>query len=129
MLFSDVTTKPQNTLLNYMQEKTDVLQELFLFFVFEWDYRTFERVRVLCRPWRTPEGAVNRPALQLMLEAVCMRVMMAPGTTMTSLAHKFSPAVQPVVLTELVEVGHERSLVLFDKAGDNIIVPYTTIIL
>ncbi|XP_064632397.1 general transcription factor 3C polypeptide 1-like isoform X2 [Lineus longissimus] len=65
---------------------------------------TYERVRVLCRPWIKPEGYVNRPTLKMMLEAVLMYIMNNPGIMMKGLVKKFNPILQPMGILELLEM-------------------------
>ncbi|ELU17361.1 hypothetical protein CAPTEDRAFT_228436 [Capitella teleta] len=65
---------------------------------------SFNRVRLVCRPWRVPSGGINRPVLRLMLEAVCMQTITRPGVTVQSLFTFFQPALHITPILELVEI-------------------------
>ena len=66
---------------------------------------TYRPVRVVPRPWRAPEGTVNRSSLRMMLEAVAHALIEAPGLTRSGLVAKYDPVLQPVSILELIEVG------------------------
>ena len=57
------------------------------------------------RPWKTPEGTVNRPVLRMMTEGVLLHIMCNPGITLQSLYNKYHNILQPMQVRELVEVG------------------------
>ena len=59
---------------------------------------------VVSRPWKTPEGTVNRPVLKMMLLGVLMHVMTVPGVTLEELCDKYNPILQPVTLADILEV-------------------------
>ena len=61
-------------------------------------------VYVLPRPWKTPDGAVNRPVLDMMLRGVLFHIMTAPGVNLTNLVKKYGPILQPVPLLDVLEV-------------------------
>ncbi len=63
-----------------------------------------QRYRHVSRPWRTPDGAVNHPTLKLMLEAVLAYIVTKPGITENGIYTKYNPILQPVPVTELLQV-------------------------
>lgn len=67
-------------------------------------FSNYRKVRLVARPWKTPEGTVNRPTLKMMLEAVMMFIMTKPGVTRGDLITKYNPLLHPVPLMELTEV-------------------------
>ena len=62
------------------------------------------KVFVLPRPWKTPEGTVNRPVLRMMLLGVLLHIMAAPGVSLKNLVKKYGPILHPVPLLEILEV-------------------------
>lgn len=60
---------------------------------------------MLSRPWKTPEGTVNRPVLKMMMTGVLMHVMTVPGVTLEDLSEKYNPILQPVTLMDILEVA------------------------
>lgn len=88
--------------------------------------RTYMRVRLIPRPWKTPEGTVNRPVLKMMLEGVLMFIMNQPGVTLKTLYDKYSPILQPVAALELVDV---RLCFSFSFLFENILSDLQNIIL
>ncbi|KAI0233755.1 hypothetical protein LSAT2_016022 [Lamellibrachia satsuma] len=71
----------------------------------------YRKVRLVARPWKTPEGTVNRPTLKMMLEAVMMFIMTKPGVTRGDLITKYNPLLHPVPLMELTEMLQELGCV------------------
>ncbi|ESO06734.1 hypothetical protein HELRODRAFT_195154 [Helobdella robusta] len=65
---------------------------------------TYKTVRVIPRPWKTPEGTVNRSSLASMLEAVCLYIAERPGVSTHALTNKYHPVLQPVAVLELLEM-------------------------
>ena len=70
----------------------------------------YQKIRIIARPWRTPDGAVNRPILRMMLEGILTYIMTNPGLTHNQLVEKYNPILQPVCLTEILEVGRLQKL-------------------
>ena len=68
-------------------------------------FSNYRKVRLVARPWKTPEGTVNRPTLKMMLEAVMMYIMTNPGVTRADIVAKYNPLLHPVLLMELTQVG------------------------
>ncbi|KAK6176997.1 hypothetical protein SNE40_015192 [Patella caerulea] len=64
----------------------------------------FEKVRLICRPWRKPEGHLNRSSFSSMLESVLLFVMANPSCIRKAIEDKFGPYLKPVALLELLEV-------------------------
>lgn len=77
-----------------------------------------KKVRLVPRPWRTPDGAVNRPVLRMMLEGVLTYVMASPGVSLRALETKYNPILQPVCLHELLEVSQERQTGISNRFCD-----------
>jgi len=65
---------------------------------------TYKTVRLVARPWKTPEGTVNHVSLKTLLTGVMVHVMENPGVTSDNLIHKYAKYLQPVPLFELIEV-------------------------
>ena len=72
--------------------------------VFVGSVSTYKSVRLVPRPWKTPEGTVNHTSLKTLLSGVMMHVMENPGITRDSLVQKYAKYLQPVPLFELIEV-------------------------
>ena len=70
----------------------------------------YQKIRIIARPWRTPDGAVNRPILRMMLEGILTYIMTNPGLTHNQLVKKYNPILQPVCLTEILEVRLLREI-------------------
>jgi len=66
--------------------------------------RQYVKVRLVSRPWKTPEGTVNRPSLRMMLESVMAYIMNHPGATIDVLSTKYNPVLDTVPIYELVQV-------------------------
>jgi len=65
---------------------------------------TYKAVRLVPRPWKTPEGTVNLVSLKTLLNGVMVHIMENPGITGDSLIQKYSKYLQPVPMFELIEV-------------------------
>ncbi|XP_046584919.1 general transcription factor 3C polypeptide 1-like [Haliotis rubra] len=65
---------------------------------------SYEKVRLIARPWRKPEGHLNKWLLKFMLESVMLYIMSNPGVRNTVIYQKYTPYLQPVVVQELVEM-------------------------
>ncbi|XP_048252917.1 general transcription factor 3C polypeptide 1-like isoform X1 [Haliotis rufescens] len=65
---------------------------------------SYEKVRLIARPWRKPEGHLNKWLLKFMLESVMLYIMSNPGVRNTAIYQKYTPYLQPVVVQELVEM-------------------------
>jgi len=65
---------------------------------------TYKTVRLVPRPWKTPEGTVNHVSLKTFLTGVMMYIMENPGITSDMLVQKYARYLQPVPLFELIEV-------------------------
>ncbi|GAB1609803.1 general transcription factor 3C polypeptide 1-like [Argonauta hians] len=63
---------------------------------------TYKKVRVLCRPWRKPEGLLNRNVLKMMLESLLFFIMSKPGVSEETIFAKYNPVLQPVPIKELL---------------------------
>ncbi|XP_014767991.1 general transcription factor 3C polypeptide 1 [Octopus bimaculoides] len=63
---------------------------------------TYKKVRVLCRPWRKPEGLLNRNVLKMMLESLMFFIMSKPGVSEETIFAKYNPVLQPVPVKELL---------------------------
>ena len=61
-------------------------------------------VRTLPRPWKTPEGTINRAALSSMLESICLFLLEHPGISREVFLEKYQKVLQPIVLLEFIEV-------------------------
>ena len=70
----------------------------------------YQKIRIVARPWRTPDGAVNRPILRMMLEGILTYLMTNPGLTHDQLVEKYNPILQPVCLIEILEVRRLQEL-------------------
>jgi hypothetical protein len=68
---------------------------------------TYKPVKLVPRPWRTPEGTVNHVTLKTMLRGVMTYIMEMPGITRTLLIQKYATVLQPVPLFELLEMLEE----------------------
>ena len=66
-------------------------------------------VQFVSRPWRSPDGTINRPVLRMMLEGVLMHLLQYPGASFASIKDKFNVLLQPVPLTELIEVQNQNN--------------------
>ena len=64
----------------------------------------YEKIRLICRPWKKPEGSLNRPMLKLLLESHLTYIMTNPGVSEADIIRKFSPHLQPIVVKEVIEV-------------------------
>ena len=53
---------------------------------------------------------MNRPILRMMLEGILTYIMTNPGLTHTQLVEKYNPILQPVCLTEILEVRRLQKL-------------------
>ena len=65
---------------------------------------TYKAVKLIPRPWKTPEGTVNHVSLKTLLTGVMMHIMENPGVTGDMLLQKYTNYLQPVPLFELIEV-------------------------
>merc|ERR1719244_2142562 len=65
-----------------------------------WD--DMEEVLVKIRPWVKVDGTLNRRVLDRLLGAVLGAVMQQPGSILSSLTARFSPALQPAHARELL---------------------------
>ncbi|XP_064607189.1 general transcription factor 3C polypeptide 1-like [Liolophura sinensis] len=65
---------------------------------------TYDRVVFVPRPWRKPEGWMNRDLFLVFIKVVGSFVMLNPGTTQKAVLDKFIPILQPVSTLELLEV-------------------------
>lgn len=65
---------------------------------------TYEKVRALCRPWKKPEGLLNRNTLKMMLESLMFFIMSRPGVSEETIFTKYNPMLQPMPIRELLEL-------------------------
>ncbi|XP_063221021.1 general transcription factor 3C polypeptide 1 isoform X2 [Bacillus rossius redtenbacheri] len=63
-----------------------------------------ERIKVQVRPWVRIDGTLNRRVLDRMLGAVLGHAMRSPADTVAGFLQRFSPALQPFHVRELIEV-------------------------
>ena len=63
-----------------------------------------KQVCLVPRPWRYIDGLLNRPVLKRMLESIVLHLKTYPSSTLESLSGHFSPALQPIMTLELVEM-------------------------
>ena len=64
----------------------------------------YARVELVVRPWRKPDGNLNRPVLYMMMRSILMYVMSFPGAPFKAVANKLSPTVQPIAVRELLDM-------------------------
>eukprot|EP00088_Acartia_fossae_P059548 TRINITY_DN7079_c0_g1_i12.p1 TRINITY_DN7079_c0_g1~~TRINITY_DN7079_c0_g1_i12.p1 ORF type:complete len:315 (-),score=51.66 TRINITY_DN7079_c0_g1_i12:586-1470(-) len=67
-----------------------------------WD--DMEEVLVQIRPWVRIDGSLNRRVLDRLLGAVLGASMQCPGSLLSNLVARFSPALQPVHARELIHI-------------------------
>jgi len=65
-----------------------------------WD--DMEEVLVKIRPWIRVDGTLNRRVLDRLLGAVLGAVMQSPGSILSTLTYRFSPALQPTHTRDLI---------------------------
>ncbi|XP_076321577.1 general transcription factor 3C polypeptide 1 [Tachypleus tridentatus] len=63
-----------------------------------------EKVSFVIRPWRKPDGSLNRPILKKMLCAVLSYIMTFPGIKQDDLCDHFTGALKPIYTLELLEI-------------------------
>ncbi|XP_008211506.1 general transcription factor 3C polypeptide 1 [Nasonia vitripennis] len=68
------------------------------------DFNTAEEIKVVIKPWIRIDGVVNRRVLDRMLGAVLCYCIEKPGTTLTLVQNRFTPAIQPYHTRELIEI-------------------------
>ncbi|ESO91159.1 hypothetical protein LOTGIDRAFT_228707 [Lottia gigantea] len=73
---------------------------------------TYEKVRLICRPWRKPEGHLNRGVFSSMLEGVLLFIMASPSCPRKSVEDKFDPYLKPVATQELLEILEDLGCVI-----------------
>ncbi|KAL5014633.1 hypothetical protein ScPMuIL_008903 [Solemya velum] len=65
---------------------------------------TYEKVRFVSRPWRKPEGRINKPVLKVMLESVLLWVMSNPGCTDDTVYKRYMPHLQPGMIRDIIDI-------------------------
>ncbi|XP_046989076.1 general transcription factor 3C polypeptide 1 [Schistocerca americana] len=63
-----------------------------------------EQIQISMRPWIRINGTLNRRILDRLLGAILGHCMSKPGNTIESIAERFSPAIQPFHVRELLEI-------------------------
>merc|ERR1711872_377219 len=66
------------------------------------NWNDMEEVLVKIRPWVKVDGSLNRRVLDRLLGAVLGAVMQQPGSILSNLTSRFSPALQPAHARELI---------------------------
>ena len=75
-------------------------------------YSSYDKVRLVCQPWRKPEGGVNKPVLKMILESVMLFLMTKPAVNIKTLYTRYSPYLQPMVLNNILEVCAYKCCIL-----------------
>ncbi|XP_058798386.1 general transcription factor 3C polypeptide 1 [Phymastichus coffea] len=68
------------------------------------DFNTAEEIKVVIKPWIRIDGVLNRRVLDRMLGAVLCYCFEKPGTSLTNVQNRFTPAIQPYHTRELIEI-------------------------
>eukprot|EP00095_Tigriopus_kingsejongensis_P011852 maker-scaffold493_size155937-snap-gene-0.21 protein:Tk11852 transcript:maker-scaffold493_size155937-snap-gene-0.21-mRNA-1 annotation:"general transcription factor 3c polypeptide 1" len=63
-----------------------------------------EEIDIRLRPWLRIDGTLNRRVLDRLLGAVLGQIMQYPGETLAMIFRRFSPALQPVQIKDLLEI-------------------------
>lgn len=63
-----------------------------------------EQIQVSMRPWIRINGTLNRRILDRLLGAILGQCMSKPGNSIENIAERFTPAIQPFHVRELVEI-------------------------
>lgn len=66
------------------------------------DWTRVEEIHIRLRPWLRIDGLLNRRVLDRLLGAVLGQIMQFPGETLTVVFNRFSPALQPVHIKDLL---------------------------
>ena len=66
---------------------------------------TYKTVRLVPRPWRNPEGTINHAVFKTILKGILSHLMETPGVTSSALRVKYAAVLEPVSLSELLEVS------------------------
>ncbi|OWF42516.1 general transcription factor 3C polypeptide 1-like [Mizuhopecten yessoensis] len=65
---------------------------------------TYQRVRLLCSPWRKPEGSINKHVFKTMMESMMLKIMASPGISLQTLCENYTPYNQPFLKLQLLEI-------------------------
>jgi len=98
-MWSCIVLKNSQLVYRIVQSLFDVNKLLWSCFI-----STYKAVKLVPRPWKTPEGTVNHVSLKTLLTGVMMHIMENPGVTGDMLVQKYAHYLQPVPLFELIEV-------------------------
>eukprot|EP00094_Tigriopus_californicus_P009796 TCALIF_09445-PA protein Name:"Similar to Gtf3c1 General transcription factor 3C polypeptide 1 (Rattus norvegicus)" AED:0.03 eAED:0.04 QI:37/0.71/0.62/1/0.85/0.87/8/0/1945 len=66
------------------------------------DWTKVEEIHIRLRPWLRIDGLLNRRVLDRLLGAVLGQIMQFPGETLTMVFNRFTPALQPVHIKDLL---------------------------
>lgn len=84
------------------KNQTELLnKKLWLFDIFS----TYDRIRLIIKPWKKPEGLLNKPVFKMMIESVMLYVMMFSGVHFNAICEKYTPYLQPFCIRELMDVS------------------------
>ncbi|XP_069101456.1 general transcription factor 3C polypeptide 1-like [Argopecten irradians] len=65
---------------------------------------TYQRVRLLCSPWRKPEGSFNKPMLKTMIESMMRKIMASPGISFQNLCENYTPFNPPFLKKQILDI-------------------------
>ncbi|XP_063446965.1 general transcription factor 3C polypeptide 1-like [Mytilus trossulus] len=72
---------------------------------------TYDRIRLILKPWKKPEGLLNKPVFKMMIESVMLYVMMFSGVHFNAICEKYTPYLQPFCIRELMDVLEDLNCV------------------
>ncbi|XP_023932259.1 general transcription factor 3C polypeptide 1 isoform X3 [Lingula anatina] len=64
----------------------------------------FDPVHLMSRPWKKPEGGLNRTMFKRIIEGIMLYILSHPGSIREDIYKHFNPILQPVVALELLEI-------------------------
>ncbi|XP_060070879.1 general transcription factor 3C polypeptide 1-like [Ylistrum balloti] len=65
---------------------------------------TYQRVRLICSPWRKPEGNLNKPLFKTMVESMMFKIMASPGISFQTLCDNYTPFNPPFLKQQILQI-------------------------
>ncbi|XP_066992630.2 general transcription factor 3C polypeptide 1 [Anabrus simplex] len=102
--FSNCSSCGKRTLIYQSGKKAVIQSGNMEKFIERIHFSDAEKIQVAIRPWVRINGSLNRRVVDRMLGAVLGHCMFKPGQSIKEIGQRFTPALQPFQIQELIEV-------------------------